>query len=86
MSQERCEVTDLPKNQCAHCRSKPRSYAWPPGAWFLARYSGECAGCGDEIQPGDSIRPDGEGVGGYFCKDCGREDDEFEWKPIKEGY
>lgn len=39
------------------------------GPWFEAQYEGECAGCWDQIDPGDRVRADGEGT--YLCEDCG---------------
>jgi hypothetical protein len=43
------------------------------GPWFLAGYFGACADCGEDIEPGDVIRADGES--GYLCEACGQEDD-----------
>ncbi len=67
---ERCEVTDLLKQQCGHCQdvqeTKPEY-----GPWFQARYDGECDGCGEEFERGDTIRSDGEG--GYLFGDCGEQ-------------
>jgi hypothetical protein len=45
-----------------------------PGPWFAAAYYGTCADCGDDIEPDDLIRGDGEGS--YWCEDCGSEEDE----------
>lgn len=43
-----------------------------PGPWFAAAYYGTCAGCGDDIEPDDLIRGDGED--GYWCEGCGQEE------------
>lgn len=45
---DRCEVTELLKDQCAHCRPKAKS--------FTARYDGECITCGRDILAGQPIR------------------------------
>jgi hypothetical protein len=41
------------------------------GCWFVAAYHGDCAECGEDIDPDDEIRSDGEG--GYLCRECGEE-------------
>jgi hypothetical protein len=64
----RCETTDLPADQCAHCRQPPPEPPRRLGPWFLARYDGTCSeGC--LIVASDRIRSDGEG--GWLCEDCG---------------
>lgn len=71
--EERCEISDLPKGQCAHCRPRPQpdqAARARYGPWTEARFTGECAGpCGGEIRPGEMIRSDGEG--GWLCQRCG---------------
>lgn len=42
------------------------------GPWFVAAYYGECAGCGEDIEPDDVIRADDEG--GYLCEGCGQDE------------
>lgn len=32
-----------------------------PGPWFVAQLAGNCSRCGDDIEPGDTIRADGWG-------------------------
>lgn len=32
-----------------------------PGPWFVAQLEGDCSRCGDDIEPGDTIRADGWG-------------------------
>ncbi|HEX8005209.1 MAG TPA: hypothetical protein VF482_02135 [Trebonia sp.] len=39
-----------------------------PGAWFMARYVGECSSCNAGFLPGDEIRADGSG--GYEGRCC----------------
>lgn len=73
---ERCEFTELPVDQCAHCRPPapppPRDTALF-GPWFEAGHDSDCDGtCDGEIQAGDMIRADGEG--GYLCRSCGADD------------
>ncbi len=64
MSAERCELTDLPIEMCAHCRGldlpKP-----PPTDWFPARFSGFCADCRKPIEVGDDIASTEDG---YICR------------------
>lgn len=72
MSDERCAVTELVVEQCAHCRPAPvpDPFDEPGGApWFEARYGGTCVDCGDRFDPGDTIRA--AGAGEYECADCG---------------
>ena len=45
-----------------------------PGPWVTARYDGECDNCGDPIDAGDLICPDGEG--GWLCEPCGQDAEE----------
>jgi hypothetical protein len=69
---ERCELTELIKDQCGHCRPKP-----PPaprentgyGPWFPANFPGWCSGCGGEFGTGDEIRSDG--CGEWLAECCG---------------
>jgi hypothetical protein len=35
------------------------------GPIFEARYGSSCSVCGDRIEPGDMIRADGDGEGGF---------------------
>lgn len=61
---ERCEMTELPTDMCAHClghREEPTAPARTALAvadrpWFTALYPGRCAGCGEPFQPGAQIR------------------------------
>ena len=72
-SEPRCEVTELLKSQCAHCRPS-RQVEVPElpdvGPWFEARFDSDCDGpCGGQIFEGDQCRSDGEG--GWLCQRCG---------------
>ena len=76
VTEERCEHSDLPVSQCAHCRppapEPPRDTA-AFGPWFEAQFGSDCDGtCGGEIEAGDTIRADGEG--GYLCQSCGADE------------
>lgn len=73
----RCELTELPVDQCAHCRppetEAPRNPFAVLGPWFEAGHDSDCDGtCGGEIKAGDMIRADGEG--GYLCQGCGADE------------
>jgi hypothetical protein len=81
-AEDRCEFSDLLKDQCGHCQDRERkteaSSTWrvkgkhhrdPRGPWFEAAFDGGCDGCGEQIEAGDRIRSDGEG--GWLCSDCG---------------
>ena len=64
-----CEFSDLPRDQCGHCRPPAPvqdtmiiANEGQPGRWIEAKFHGVCSGCGDRhIRPGDQIRADGEG-------------------------
>lgn len=61
---ERCTITELIKDQCAHCRGH-----LPPGkdieamrdtllrqpGWIAARYPGTCCTCGERYEAGAAI-------------------------------
>ena len=75
----RCDYSDLPKDQCDHCkRGIPRRYTDNEPLQdeevsyvtrIAARYSSECPGCGSLINQGEIIikRPDGKWVGMVCC-------------------
>lgn len=59
MSDERCEMTDLPVATCDHCSHgiAPRE-EWLPevvGDFVVAQYAGVCAVCEEDIIVGDHI-------------------------------
>jgi hypothetical protein len=65
---------EIEETTCGICRprvTEPRTSrpddAW--GSWFIARYSSDCAGCDEPIDPGDQIRSDGQR--GWLCTRCG---------------
>jgi hypothetical protein len=70
----RCQPHDLELDSCADCRPRtarppvPAASGFRPGPYFTAAHPGHCAGCGEDIQPGDEIRADGEG--GWERRDC----------------
>jgi hypothetical protein len=70
----RCEPHGLELGSCADCRPRAaRAPGWPaprsgPGPYFTAGHPGHCAGCGEDIRPGDEIRADGDG--GWERRDC----------------
>lgn len=55
---ERCEITDLLAEQCAHCRKLPDPLPRQIGQPFTAAYAGRCVDCDTRFEPGDSIRRD----------------------------
>lgn len=70
----RCPVTELLRDQCAHCRPAPARPAPADegeyGRPFTATYGGYCAEeCGEHIQVGDVIvaRTDGAGYAHEGC-------------------
>lgn len=67
--EQRCTVTELLIDQCAHCRPAPAEPQPDLGPWFAATYSGACAGCGARFAEFDEIRADGEG--GWLARCCG---------------
>jgi hypothetical protein len=62
-------------SDCSHCRGldpkpgQPERERAELGPWFEARWPGYCTGCGDDFDPGDRIRADGEG--GWLAECCG---------------
>lgn len=73
----RCELTDLPADQCA-CRvhGKPEHQATvgvvrelPRPGWTEARYRGQCAGCGEPFTAGAQITHDDD-TGGWLAECC----------------
>lgn len=60
---ERCDVTDLLAEQCAHCRKLPDPPLRELGRPFPAEYDGRCIDCGDWFTAGATIRRDSEECG-----------------------
>lgn len=74
VAEERCEISDLPREMCGHCHPERSEPGTPNpagyGPWVAAKFDGECSGpCGGLIEAGDQIRSDGEG--GWLCEVCG---------------
>lgn len=78
-SPERCGLTELVKDQCAHCRpprpeftealfDTPREDDDAIVATFPARFGGRCAECDGFFESGDWISRTGSGD--YLCSDC----------------
>lgn len=66
----RCEITDLLEDQCAHCLGHQGDDGTRElGPWFTAVYPGRCGDCDEPIHAGDCIRADGHS--GYLCCGCG---------------
>jgi hypothetical protein len=67
---ERCELFDLPRKTCAHCRPappRPTTVDDKPRI-ITASYPGKCVGCHRPFQPGSTIeRLDGGGFAGPCC-------------------
>lgn len=60
---ERCRLTELPKDQCSHCRpGGNRRPATIDGrsTIFTASYPGNCATCGEKYHPGDTVERVGD--------------------------
>ncbi len=80
----RCDITDLLVDQCAHCRCPNAPTPPDPteqwrkaersivglGPWFRARYDGACKGCGARVNEGDLMR---SSVAGFVGECCGGE-------------
>jgi hypothetical protein len=71
-------IHDLDPASCAVCNGAEKRGTFQSamergayGPWFAAQYAGMCAGCFDDIEPGGTIRADGDGC--YLCEDCGGE-------------
>jgi hypothetical protein len=73
---DRCPLTEMLRDGCAHCRKTPDPFATPTraarvdtgiGPLFAARFAGKCA-CGNNFPPGEAIRADG--LGGYLAPCC----------------
>ncbi len=67
MTEPRCNLTELPRSMCEHCR--PRAAPAPrhddevefgayAGGRREAKFHGRCpCGCGERVEPGDLIEP-----------------------------
>ncbi|MEV6432896.1 hypothetical protein [Nocardia sp. NPDC051463] len=64
MSDDICEINEMPKAWCAHCLAKDLPKP-PPLDWFPARYDGKCCLCFKPIEVGDDIASTEDG---YICR------------------
>lgn len=55
MSEAWCEHTDLPRSGCGHCRPAVPPEPLTVQAATVARFYGDCQGCGGSINEGDTI-------------------------------
>lgn len=51
-----------------------RTMSTPVLPWFVAAYFGSCSVCGEDIEPGDDIRSDGDG--GWERRECCGDDED----------
>jgi hypothetical protein len=69
---DRCVVTELLPDECAHCRRIPDPGREPAPAravvTITAGYPGRCADCGEPFRAGATITADPEGHG--WVADC----------------
>jgi hypothetical protein len=76
----RCDYSDLPTGQCAHCRghvtTRTRA-AESPSRQIEARYRGQCASCGEPYTVGALIEHDPT-TGGWLAECCAT-DGEVDW-------
>lgn len=64
MSDDLCELTEMPTAWCAHCRKQDLP-APDPLRYFPARFDGRCALCFKDIEVGDEIASTEDG---YICR------------------
>lgn len=67
----RCDFSDLPQDQCAHClgHAEPQTAAEQPARWIEARYRGRCSECEEPYTPGALILYDPRN-GGWLAECC----------------
>ncbi|MFI6296729.1 hypothetical protein ACIBEJ_34425 [Nonomuraea sp. NPDC050790] len=73
--EERCDLTELIKSMCAHCRGIPDEPALNPlgrRPAVSASWPGWCAACGQPFGQDDMIRSDG--IGGWVAECCAGDD------------
>ena len=75
----RCDLTDLPVDQCAcrlHAPQAPaghvRTVEHPRPGWFEARYPGQCRACGEPFTAGTHITGT-DGSDGWTAECCADE-------------
>lgn len=60
MTEERCELSDLPSSQCAcrkHAPIPASARLTTDGPTIWAQYEGACVACDEQIEVGDPICP-----------------------------
>lgn len=65
---QRCTLTELPTDQCAHCLGHADPLPATVGYPLKARIGGRCSGCGEPFEPNAMIYADGQG--GYLADCC----------------
>ena len=71
MSAERCELSELPVEQCACRIHGPREEISTAGRrTYFARFAGRCRECREEIEVGDMIAPSPMADGGFVHEEC----------------
>lgn len=53
---EVCAISELPVDQCSHCRLADPHEREPDSRPFVARFDGECAGCGFDVRAGETVQ------------------------------
>jgi hypothetical protein len=70
MSVDRCELSDLPVDQCACRIHGPREEPPPGGQIYAARWRSRCRECLESIEVGALITPSPLVGGGYVHEEC----------------
>jgi len=70
MSDERCELSDLPPAQCACRIHGPREETTPTATIYAARWRSRCRECLESIDVGTLITPSPLADGGYVHEQC----------------
>lgn len=67
MAADYCDYSDLPTDQCSHCRPQvevagvgEKTGGFRRGVGIRAEFAGTCPGCPDPIEVGDLIARDDE--------------------------
>lgn len=72
MADDVCDLTDLARSMCAHCRELTLDEPAPViRRRFTAAFPGRCARCDNGFQKGAVIGVDDEG--NYYCEGCAPE-------------
>ena len=73
---ERCELTDMLTDQCAHCRKLPELDPPAFSHAFVAAYAGYCHYCGRDFAAGERIRRVHDDDGPGYLGPCHADDQE----------